>query len=192
MSAVAALVLGVAVLVAPGSAASLGRLRTPSGEGGGARPHGAAPPDPLALAGSYDLFGACLRAGMPVASAATAVVEQAPEPLAEALRRAANLLALGAEPEVAWQSAGEHPETETLSRLARRSARSGRALADAVAELGAEQRAAVEDRAAAAAERAGVLISGPLGLCFLPAFLCLGIAPVVIGLASHVLGQGVL
>ena len=33
------------------------------------------------------------------------------------------------------------------------------------------------------------LITGPLGLCFLPAFLVLGIAPVVIGLAREALAQ---
>jgi hypothetical protein len=30
-----------------------------------------------------------------------------------------------------------------------------------------------------------VLITLPLGLCFLPAFVCLGVAPVVAGLASR-------
>ena len=45
------------------------------------------------------------------------------------------------------------------------------------------------DAAVERAERAGVRISGPLGLCFPPAFICLGIAPVVIGLASSVLGD---
>ena len=39
--------------------------------------------------------------------------------------------------------------------------------------------------AEATAQRAGVLITVPLGLCFLPAFFCLGIAPVVAGLASQ-------
>jgi hypothetical protein len=34
-----------------------------------------------------------------------------------------------------------------------------------------------------------VLITAPLGLCFLPAFLVLGIAPVVIGLADHALSR---
>jgi pilus assembly protein TadC len=76
--------------------------------------------------------------------------------------------------------------------MARRSSRSGAAFAGAVAELAAQRRLALEDRAVAAAERAGVLISGPLGLCFLPAFLCLGIVPVVVGLASRVLSGGVL
>ena len=32
-----------------------------------------------------------------------------------------------------------------------------------------------------------VLVAGPLGLCFLPAFVCLGIVPVVIGLADGML-----
>jgi hypothetical protein len=35
-----------------------------------------------------------------------------------------------------------------------------------------------------------VLIAGPLGLCHLPMFLCLGIVPVVAGLAGDVLGPG--
>ena len=36
------------------------------------------------------------------------------------------------------------------------------------------------------------LIAGPLGLCFLPAFVCLGIIPVVAGLAGDVLQSGLL
>ncbi|MGW5312435.1 type II secretion system F family protein, partial [Nocardia thailandica] len=81
-------------------------------------------------------------------------------------------------------------DVESLARMARRSARSGASLAAAVGELADHRRAAVEDAAVARAERAGVLIGGPLGLCFLPAFVCLGIVPVVIGLAGRVLGNG--
>ena len=72
--------------------------------------------------------------------------------------------------------------------MARRSARAGSSLAAGLAELADETRRQAHDTATAAAERAGVAISGPLGLCFLPAFVCLGIVPVVIGLASTVLG----
>ncbi|WP_174555457.1 type II secretion system F family protein, partial [Nocardia xishanensis] len=81
---------------------------------------------------------------------------------------------------------------DSLARMARRSARSGASLAVAVGELADQHRRAVEDAAAARAERAGVLVGGPLGLCFLPAFLCLGIVPVVIGLAGRVLEGGLL
>ncbi|MBU3749632.1 MAG: type II secretion system F family protein, partial [Mycobacterium sp.] len=79
-----------------------------------------------------------------------------------------------------------------LARLARRSASSGSALADAAAELAEQVRQVATQRAAAAAERAGVLIAGPLGLCFLPAFVCLGIVPVVAGLAGEIFGAGLL
>ena len=51
----------------------------------------------------------------------------------------------------------------------------------------AHGRRRAHDDAHARAERAGVLVSGPLGLCFLPAFVCLGIVPVVIGLAGTTL-----
>ncbi len=77
-------------------------------------------------------------------------------------------------------------------RLARRSASSGAALAQGVAELAVSVRHEAADTARAAAERASVLIAGPLGLCYLPAFVCLGIVPVVAGLAGEVLGKGLL
>ncbi|MFD4293620.1 type II secretion system F family protein [Rhodococcus sp. NPDC058505] len=195
MIAAAGLALALAVLAAPGPTVARRRVRSVVCRDTRRVPHHRTvvePPDPLAVAACHDLFAACMRAGLTTAAAASAVSERAPEPLAGALRRAANLLALGAEPDTAWQQANSHPEVEALSRIARRSARSGSALAEAMTELAADQRAAVEDRGVAAAERAGVLISGPLGLCFLPAFLCLGIAPVVIGLAAGVLDGGLL
>jgi hypothetical protein len=36
--------------------------------------------------------------------------------------------------------------------------------------------------------RAGVWVLAPLGLCFLPAFVCLGVVPLVLGIAEGVLG----
>jgi pilus assembly protein TadC len=65
-------------------------------------------------------------------------------------------------------------------------------LAQGVAELADQSRHEAADTANAAAERASVLIAGPLGLCYLPAFVCLGIIPVVAGLAADVLGSGIL
>ncbi|WP_330185559.1 type II secretion system F family protein [Nocardia sp. NBC_01503] len=151
--------------------------------------------DPLATAATLDLFAAGLRSGLPAATAAGAVAPGAGEPLGSALRRVADLLALGADPVTAWEQATAgcaDDAVAALARMARRSARSGAGLATAVRELAEQRRGAVEDAAAARAERAGVLIGGPLGLCFLPAFVCLGIVPVVIGLAGRVLGGGLL
>lgn len=153
---------------------------------------GARGSDPFATASALDVLAVCLEAGMGVANAAAATAPSAPPGLRVVLQRAADLLALGADPDTAWTVAGGDADLEALMRLARRSASSGSALAQGVRELAEQLRQRAVHAAAAAAERAGVFIAGPLGLCFLPAFVCLGIVPVVAGLASHVLRSGIL
>lgn len=152
--------------------------------------------DALAAASTFDLFSACLAAGMAVSTAAAAATASAPPSLAPMLRRAAELLALGADPAKAWSGGNDavpqDKNAEALLRLARRSAASGSALADGVAELAAQARHDATAAADAVAERASVLVAGPLGLCYLPAFVCLGVIPVVAGLAGDVLGSGLL
>ena len=132
---------------------------------------------------------------MAVSSAARATAPSAPPPLARILGRAADLLALGADPVTAWAPpTGDDVDDQcrALLRLARRSAASGAVLADSVAELAVESRHDAARAADAAAERAGVVIAGPLGVCFLPAFICLGVVPVVAGLADDVFTSGLL
>ncbi len=142
--------------------------------------------DPMTVAAAWDLLAACLRSGLPVPTAVAAVTNELPAEPAQALKSAADLLALGADPVTAWTPATACPETAALARGARRAARSGTGLANLVTDLAAEVRATAADTAEATAQRAGVLITAPLGLCFLPAFICLGIAPVVAGLASEI------
>ncbi|MBB3050159.1 pilus assembly protein TadC [Prauserella isguenensis] len=144
-------------------------------------------PDPLRMAATGDLLAACLRSGMPVSTGVHAVAPTAQPDAAAALQATAGLLALGAEPRQAWQPARQCPATAELARAACRTARSGSALAGVAEDMAHRAREAVADTAEARAQRAGVLVTGPLGLCFLPAFLCLGIAPVVIGLATELL-----
>jgi pilus assembly protein TadC len=193
----AAMLLAAALLctAGPGAArvraASLARTpRAPRQVTGG--------PDPLAIASSLDVLAVCLGAGMAVSTAAAATAASAPPLLARVLRRAADLLALGADPAVAWSAPSRvpadalDPQIDTLLRLARRSSVSGVALAEAVAGLATQCRQDAAHTAAATAERAGVLIAGPLGVCFLPAFVCLGIVPVIAGLAGDFLQSGVL
>nr|WP_254923847.1 MULTISPECIES: type II secretion system F family protein [unclassified Rhodococcus (in: high G+C Gram-positive bacteria)] len=184
------LCLATALITLPTVASGLHRL-TPDGRAN-ADADDAPAPDPLAVATTFDLLAACLRSGLPVATAAAAAAHSAPISFGVALRKAADLLELGADATTAWDAVAQDPETEALARMARRSARAGSSMASAMTELAATQRTRAEDASAAAAERAGVLISGPLGLCFLPAFICLGIIPVVIGLAGNVLGGGLL
>ncbi|MBY0441888.1 MAG: type II secretion system F family protein [Mycobacteriaceae bacterium] len=193
----AAVLLAAALWTAPGPL--LARAR--AGLAGHARQLPPRPPvaaDPLAIASSLDVLAVCLRAGMAVSNAAAATAPFAPPQLSRVLRRAADLLTLGADPAIAWSASPDQPvssadpHSDALLRLARRSASSGAALADGVAELATQSRSDAAQCATAAAERATVLIAGPLGLCFLPAFVCLGIVPVVAGLAHTVLQSGLL
>lgn len=175
--------LAVGVVVAAGVGVALRRQsrRTPED-------------DPFAVAAGLDLLAACLSAGLPMSTsvgAVSAALTDAPA-MREGLRRAADLLALGGDAAAAWEPLAQTRGLEQIARLARRSADSGASLAAGASELAATTRERAGDRALIATERAGVAISGPLGLCFLPAFLCLGIAPVVLGLAGKVLDGGVL
>ncbi|MGV0626099.1 type II secretion system F family protein [Mycolicibacter minnesotensis] len=194
---VAAVLLAVALLTAAGPStvrvrAGLSPTRRPAPR------RVVAGSDVLALAAGLEVFALCLTAGMPVSGAAAATARNAPPQLAGILRRGADLLALGAEPDIAWsvrdspEGGALDPATIAVLRLARRSGASGAALATGLGELAAQCRGEAEHAARAAAERAGVLIAGPLGLCFLPAFVCLGIVPVVAGLAGDVLRSGLL
>lgn len=186
------MLLAAALLVGGDSS----RVRMRAGLSGAVRQRVAPSPsnDPLAAASSFDVFAACLRSGMAVSTAAAATASSAPPALARLLNRAADLLALGADPATAWSQADLPLDNhaEALLRFARRSAASGTALADNVAELAEQSRREAADAAHAAAERASVLIAGPLGLCYLPAFVCLGIVPVVAGLSGDVLQSGVI
>ncbi|MFI6101018.1 type II secretion system F family protein [Lentzea sp. NPDC051213] len=171
------LLLALAVLVAPMPPRAVDRL-TP-------RAHD--PPrlrtqqqGPFERSAAWDLLAACLRAGLPVPTAIQAVGIRE-------LSQVADLLKLGADPVTAWAAALEQPGTAVLARAARRTARSGAALARQAAELAQRTRAEAVDLAEAKAQRAAVAVAAPLALCFLPAFLCLGVAPVVLGLAGQFL-----
>lgn len=188
----AALLLAAALLVGAGPRPVRRRAGVPVGR---SRPHrqNTSRPDPFAMASALDVLSVCLSSGMTVPAAASATAAFAPRALGALLRRAADLLALGADPDAAWKVRADADDScAAVARLARRSASSGSALADGAAELAEQSRQDATHAAAAAAERAGVLIAGPLGLCFLPAFVCLGIAPVVAGLAGEIFGAGLL
>ncbi len=102
-----------------------------------------------------------------------------------ALGSVAALLSLGADPVVAWRPADDDEDLAPLAAAARRSAAGGGALADAVREHSALLRQESMASARQAAGRAGVLMTAPLGVCFLPAFLCWGLAPVIVGLLGR-------
>jgi pilus assembly protein TadC len=146
-----------------------------------------APPDavrqvPLVL----DLLAAALRSGQPVAAAVAVVAPIAGDDHSERLRLVAGLLRFGADPAVAWASLSDSV-LAPVAGAAVRSAESGVRLARGFELLAAELRDEARAAALARAHRAGVWAMAPLGLCFLPAFACLGVLPVIVGIAHGVL-----
>ena len=134
-----------------------------------------------------EMLAACLRAGQPTRAAVEAVAEAMGGPLGENLAGGGRRLMLGADPEEAWAVAAAEPALAPLARAMTRAALSGAPVADVLTRLSADARQEARALSAAAARKVGVLAVAPLGLCFLPAFVCLGIVPVVVGLASQVL-----
>jgi pilus assembly protein TadC len=142
----------------------------------------------LRSAATLDLLAACLTGGLPVPVALEAVAATASPQTATALRSVASHLALGVEPAEAWTPIRERPGLAELAVAATRTARAGTALAAFAKDLAHRLRESLSADADERAERAGVVLAAPIGLCFLPAFLCLGVLPVVLGLAARLDG----
>ncbi|RBY83520.1 type II secretion protein F [Blastococcus sp. TF02A-30] len=136
------------------------------------------------LPAACDLLGVCLSAGLPVGGALAAVGAAVPDPLGAHLGAVAGLYRLGAEPRRAW--AGVPAELAGLGRVLVRAGESGAAVADGLRALAEDGRTRARTETEAAMRRAGVWVLAPLGLCFLPAFVCLGVAPLVLGIAGEV------
>ncbi|MBT3077352.1 MULTISPECIES: type II secretion system F family protein [Streptomyces] len=134
-----------------------------------------------------DLLAACVAVGAGPREAAEAVGESIGGPVGDRLARAAAEIRLGGEPADAWGRLGEIPGAGPLARCLHRAGSTGAPAAEPVSRLAEAMRAERAGAAVARAQRAGVLITAPVGLCFLPAFLAVGVAPVIIGLAGGLL-----
>jgi pilus assembly protein TadC len=183
--ATAALVGGRVGLVAGAGAAACAwwaaRRWQPAGDR--AEKDAAARDLPLAV----DLLAAALRAGAPPARAVEVVGEAVDGPVGRRLVRVGTALRLGARPEEAWAAVAGIAGADRLVRAAVRSADSGAAMTGALGRLAGDLRAARRARVEAGAQRLGVLVVLPLGLCFLPAFLLTGVVPVVVAVLGDVL-----
>ena len=136
------------------------------------------------LALTVDLLAAALRAGQPVDAALAAVAVTADSRTSAELAQVAGLMRLGADPPEAWEALLADPVLGGVARTACRSAQSGIRLAGSLEQLARELRAETRAAAQARAHRTAIWAMAPLGLCFLPAFVCAGVVPIVIGLAG--------
>lgn len=144
-------------------------------------------PAGLAAAQVLDTFAESLVAGLPVADAWAAAAETGDGGGGgdgdKDLARVAALLSLGAGP-AAWEPLRRDPVYGPLARQAAGQTRSGARLADGVRAQAARLRREAADRSLAASERVLVVVAAPLTLCFLPAFILVGLVPLVVGFAG--------
>jgi len=134
-----------------------------------------------------DLLAGCLASWCPPAEAAEAVAGAIGEPMAARLAEVAADLRMGGDAEESWARFGADPVLAPLGRCLVRASASGAPPAAGLARLAEGCRTEAATAAEGRARRAGVLSTAPLGLCFLPAFVLIGVVPVVTGLAGSFL-----
>lgn len=134
-----------------------------------------------------DLMAVTLRAGRPPERSVEVVAHALPGPLGDELALVAATLRLGASAESAWERLLAEPESAAFARAMVRSWDSGAPLSDLLERLARDYRRTVRARAEQRARSVGVKAAAPLGLCFLPAFVLVGIVPLVAGAIGRLL-----
>lgn len=132
------------------------------------------------LPAAADLLAACLRSGRSIGASVEVVADAISGPLGAELTAVARALRLGADTAAAWSAFRREPVLAPFGRAITRATDSGAPLARTLDRIAEDAR---RSRRGAAKERAravGVKAAAPLGLCFLPAFLLIGIVPIVI------------
>ncbi|WP_421743412.1 type II secretion system F family protein [Cellulomonas sp.] len=141
----------------------------------------AAPLDAVLL---LDLVDVAIATGASVPRAVSAVGAAVGGERGDALTRGATALLLGASWESAWSGS---PVDDVVAAL-EPSWSTGSAPGPALRGRADQRRRDRRARTAAAAGSLGVQLVLPLGLCFLPAFVLLGLVPMLLSLAGDLLG----
>jgi len=162
--------IGVVVAGAAGAALLVARLRR-------------ATPPAVDCALTIDLLAGCLAAGAPMAHAITASAGASPAVLQRPLDAVAKALAAGAPPAAAWTALGNTtPAMAAVARVCTRGMGSGSSIAAELTGIAARERRRRRTSRQQRINRASVWAVLPLGLCFLPAFILVGVVPLVVGL----------
>lgn len=133
---------------------------------------------------AVDLLVAAFGTGAAPGPALGLVAEALGGPVGEELAALRHRLDLGADPGLVWRGLAAHAQLGPLGRALARAHDSGSSVTTAGERLADELRershAEVETRARSVSTKA----AAPLGACFLPAFVLLGIVPLIAGLVG--------
>lgn len=141
-----------------------------------------------------DLFAAALASGLLPADAAIVVATAFGDPdpqraiaqIADRFAAAGRALRGGTDPELAWRALSVDAATAAVGAAALRAGRTGAPAAATVAKAARDSWSAAEQAAQAQIHSVAVRATAPLALCFLPAFILVGVAPTAIGLLTEI------
>ena len=144
---------------------------------------------------AVDLFAAALCAGLLPVDAASVVAAAFAGPdgestgpvgeIAERFGAAARALREGKDPETAWRLLCVDGATTPVAAAALRSCRTGAPASTTVAKAARDTWNAAEQAAQAQIRTVAVRATAPLALCFLPAFILVGVVPTALGLLTE-------
>ena len=136
-----------------------------------------------------DLIAATMASGAPIGQAIGAVARAVGEPGSRLLVTVEHSIALGADPAVAWEPVLATEELAPIAEAVMRSMRTGAPMSRVLERVADDLRTARHAAIDVAARRAGVRAVAPLAACFLPAFLLVGVVPVVASLATGLIAS---
>ena len=130
---------------------------------------------------AVDLLAVVMASGASTSAALDVVVDAVDPPLATELLAVRHGLALGRDPVHVWRDAGRRPGLATLARTMVRALDTGASVSDALHRLADDLHAVGRLDDEMRARSVGVRVAAPLGLCLLPAFVLIGVVPLVGG-----------
>ncbi|MFZ1362765.1 MAG: type II secretion system F family protein [Candidatus Nanopelagicales bacterium] len=133
-----------------------------------------------------ELLAACLQAGVSDQRALRSVATALNGPVVDELGVVLRALNLGTDPVQAWGMLEADSPLAPIARAFARSAQSGAPLSSLLAGVAGELRFKRSSAIETAARSVAVKAVGPLGVCFLPAFVLLGVVPLIASLFSKV------
>jgi Flp pilus assembly protein TadB len=131
-----------------------------------------------------DLLASCLDAGSAPESSLVVVSRALGGPVGEEFLAIHHRLEVGVDPVRVWRAVAAHDELGPLGRAVGRAHETGAPVGRAVHQLADELRERARADVEARARSIEVKAAAPLGLCLLPAFVVLGVVPMVVGVFS--------
>lgn len=137
---------------------------------------------------ALDLLAACLVAGLPLRRAVREVAAVVRGPVRDDLALVVSLVDVGVSERRAWSAIADRAGWAGVGRDIARAAEAGTGLRGVLVRYAERARRNAQAARQQRARTLGVRSVWPLMLCFLPAFVCLGVVPTVGSMVVRIIG----